>query len=614
MPVPLAFNDSVGETIPADTPHVFQPQSSPHSKHTLTLSQAVSVSLPTWAANVGYEEGQPWVVSKMKTGYPRFFVHKSIDRLATEILKKHGRSSEKAMLFPSRIIANRMLNFMHRLAPDTQGVARIVEFVPSAQKPQHSESQRVQPRLSAVLYPAEHWPIAKQFWQHSGDGVSSRRAEFCEKALHEGTMVDKASIYDKPRMTKGPRRYQRQMSVDSPHQSPTEDSPDGTDPFAFVEERFGRNLNVQFAVQAKLAIRRRIAGSLTSDADLHEALQHPEDVERTRSAHGFSVDDVFLYPSGMSAIFNTHRNLMSVRPQNKSISYGFPYVDTLKILEKFGPGALFYGNGEQEDLDDLEKRLESGERYLGMFCEFPSNPLLKCPNLQRIRALADKYDFAVVIDETIGNFLNVNVLQYADVVVSSLTKVFSGDSNVMGGSAILNPTSQYYDLLKQFMAQDYEDNLFEEDAVFLERNSRDFVSRIARINDNAEFICDILLQHPRIKQVNYPKHSHTRKYYDACRLPNGGYGGLLSATFYSMDDAIAFYDNLETQKGPSLGTNFTLRYRLSPIFRIEPSTDLTFAALLSPCWPTTTSWNGPPALVLKPTLSASASVLNRLTC
>jgi cystathionine gamma-synthase len=95
--------------------------------------------------------------------------------------------------------------------------------------------------------------------------------------------------------------------------------------------------------------------------------------------------------------------------------------------------------------------------------------------------------------------------------------------------------------------------------MFLERNSRDFVSRIARININAEAICDVLMQHPRIKQVNYPKHSPSRKYYDACRLPNGGYGGLLSATFYSMDDAIVFYDHLNTAKGPSLGTNFTLR-------------------------------------------------------
>jgi cystathionine gamma-synthase len=114
----------------------------------------------------------------------------------------------------------------------------------------------------------------------------------------------------------------------------------------------------------------------------------------------------------------------------------FPYIDTLKILEKFGPGCIFYGHGSAEDLDDLELRLANGEKILALFCEFPGNPLLKSPDVSRIRDLAHKYDFAVVIDETIGNFLNINVLPYADVVVSSLTKVFSGDSNVMGGRYI----------------------------------------------------------------------------------------------------------------------------------------------------------------------------------
>ena len=111
----------------------------------------------------------------------------------------------------------------------------------------------------------------------------------------------------------------------------------------------------------------------------------------------------------------------------------FPYIDTLKILEKFGPGCLFYGFGSSADLDDLERRLQQGERFAALFTEFPSNPLLKSPDLLRIRQLADKYDFGVIVDETIGNLLNVHVLPYADIVVSSLTKVFSGDSNVMGG-------------------------------------------------------------------------------------------------------------------------------------------------------------------------------------
>jgi cystathionine gamma-synthase len=113
--------------------------------------------------------------------------------------------------------------------------------------------------------------------------------------------------------------------------------------------------------------------------------------------------------------------------------FRFPYTDTLKILQKFGAGCHFYGMGEDENIDELEALLQSGERILSLFCELPSNPLLKSPNIKRLRQLADTYGFYIVVDETIGNFSNVGVLEWADMVVSSLTKVFSGDSNVMGG-------------------------------------------------------------------------------------------------------------------------------------------------------------------------------------
>ena len=71
---------------------------------------------------------------------------------------------------------------------------------------------------------------------------------------------------------------------------------------------------------------------------------------------------------------------------------------------------------------------------LSLFCEFPSNPLLRSPDLEKLKELSDKYGFYIVIDETVGGFVNVETLPFADIVVSSLTKIFSGDSNVMGGS------------------------------------------------------------------------------------------------------------------------------------------------------------------------------------
>lgn len=45
-------------------------------------AHAISVSLPTWEDNIGYEEGDKRVVDKMETGYPRFFIHRSIKKVS----------------------------------------------------------------------------------------------------------------------------------------------------------------------------------------------------------------------------------------------------------------------------------------------------------------------------------------------------------------------------------------------------------------------------------------------------------------------------------------------------------------------------------------------------
>jgi hypothetical protein len=63
----------VGNPIPEDSEHASTPILIViFSRVYLIMVQAVSVSLPTWKANVGYEGGEEWVVSKMKTGYPRY--------------------------------------------------------------------------------------------------------------------------------------------------------------------------------------------------------------------------------------------------------------------------------------------------------------------------------------------------------------------------------------------------------------------------------------------------------------------------------------------------------------------------------------------------------------
>jgi cystathionine gamma-synthase len=48
--------------------------------------------------------------------------------------------------------------------------------------------------------------------------------------------------------------------------------------------------------------------------------------------------------------------------------------------------------------------------------------------------LADRYNFPLIIDETVAGYVNCQLLPYCDLVVSSLTKLFSGLANVLGGA------------------------------------------------------------------------------------------------------------------------------------------------------------------------------------
>ncbi|KAI0157033.1 PLP-dependent transferase [Hypoxylon sp. FL1284] len=567
----------LGDSIPPNTAH------------------AVSVSLPTWKSNVGYEEGEKWVINSMTTGYPRFFIHMSIQAFGRDIVAKHGTAGQQAMLFPTRKTANRCLEFIRNKAPESALVdLGILHLVLDPAKKPSSSLQSVMPSVSAVLFNDEAWPFAKQYWQHSGDGVSSRRAEFCHGLFKEDMLVpeEKTSPSRPPqqKLGRGPKRYRRDASIDHTNGSngaghrqypvtadaPVEnDTTDTLESSRFLEERYGRNLDLSLVPNAKSAIRRRIAGVLTTDIELDSTTSLPTMDSNARGISNFKEDDIYLVPCGMNAIFTAHQTLLKAREPRKSIDFGFPYVDTLKILQKFGPGAIFYGRGSSADLDDLEARLKGGERFLGLFCEFPGNPLLTCPDLVRIRQLADAYDFAVVVDETVGTFVNVNVLPFADVVVSSLTKIFSGDCNVMGGSIILNPNSRYHGAMKRVMTDEFEDTYWAEDVVFMERNSRDFKSRIDRVNANAEAICNVLAAHPLVTNVYYPKYVESRPNYEVCKLPGGGYGGLLSCTLASQAHAMAFYDAIETAKGPSLGTNFTLT---SPYVLLAHYQELDWAA------------------------------------
>ncbi len=63
---------------------------------------ACSVALPTWDAVVGYEDGREKVTRRMRTGYPRFFRHPTIERLFAAAKSEIAGENEEVIVLPTR--------------------------------------------------------------------------------------------------------------------------------------------------------------------------------------------------------------------------------------------------------------------------------------------------------------------------------------------------------------------------------------------------------------------------------------------------------------------------------------------------------------------------------
>lgn len=590
----------VGESIPPNTKH------------------AVSVCLPTWKSTIGYEEGDPEVVNSMQTGYPRFFIHKSIKQLCDSLAAKFAKDEETCLVFPSYQTAKRCREYV-KVKSEGSPRIRILQLATPPPASEEEQAWRHECKIAVVFAPKICYSLLKQYWQHTGEIVSSRMAEYVLQELAE---VEKREI-----SRKNPAPITSSVPANADREGTEADIKDEED---FIEKRFGRNLDFSYADKAKLLIKRRIARKVV-DVEEDETTQMQDltiestvDQERVpltaddssvpaepihQESSGVAVAlveerintnaerDVFLFPSGMASIFTAHRLLLSLDakrvlrrqsatnersgsaytspaagsadvvgygpPYKKTVMFGFPYTDTLSILRKFNH-THFLGDGDEKSMEQLKEILHSGEQILAVFMEAPSNPLLKMGNLIELRELADAYGFYVVIDETAGGFVNIDVLPHADMVCSSLTKIFSGDSNVMAGSLVLNRKSPLYSFAQQFFHDgEFEDLLWCEDVIYLERNSRDFVTRTLTVNKNtAQLLEEVLIPQEKklFKKIFYPSLTspETKRNYDAILCPKGGYGGLFSLTFYNEKQARVFFDTLELCKGPSLGTNFTL--------------------------------------------------------
>ena len=589
------------------------------------------VELTTWDDAIKF--------SKHPSGFVKG--HPPVNRLCNVLCAKYGKESESCVCFPSYTVAKRCREYV-RLKSGAK--VRILQLATSKPRTETEKDWKIESRIAATFVNERYFPVVKDFLVLCGEAVSNRLAWY---VLRELFMIEKNI---------------KKSETGEDEGEEGEEEGEG----AFIEARFGRNLNAEFGPssgfvhvdQARRLVKRRLARIVLDTAHPEEDdndddegdtgfFSDPlsqwrldfigDENENTRnidSAHSvvpgepinsstselgdeggnrepsFGEDpgngvqpgtnsrtsetnpnvltldistDIYLHSSGTAALHTALRILLQYdqhrvdrsRSNNSSCSslnlvaqstplykknaiFGRANPNSIRMLEEFSTVHCL-PEGNKQAMHHLKHILQSGEQLLGVFVEVPSEPYWQCANIPELKRLSEMYGFFVVIDTDISDMVNIDVLEYADIMAISL-------GEYGGGTLVLNPRSRLYKFARDFMtagAENYEENLWAGDILLLERASRRVVKRSSRINSTAEYIVNEVLlpqEGNLFKKVYYPGISavyedengdDSNVNYEAIRCKSyGGCGGKISLTFTELDMARSFYDALNVGKHP----------------------------------------------------------------
>jgi cystathionine gamma-synthase len=204
------------------------------------------------------------------------------------IQEKYGSKEEQCRLFPTRRIAEHCLSFLQAGSVNS---ARVLSILICPKPDEHNGSrlsvlENEDGQLScnsesttvhALFHPADGASLAGQFWLFTGTGISSRRAEYYLSMLGEDIP---ASLWSKPNS--------ETLLTDGP--------------------------------LAKQILRQRIASALCREGPVRQEWLNSQTGVLT-----VSEDDVYLFPTGMAAVWNAHHLALGVRPAGKTACFGLVF-------------------------------------------------------------------------------------------------------------------------------------------------------------------------------------------------------------------------------------------------------------------------------------------------
>ncbi len=271
---------------------------------------------------------------------------------------------------------------------------------------------------------------------------------------------------------------------------------------------------------------------------------------------GVAVDDILIATSGMNAVEAGIAAVDTVqRPRGRSawIQLGWLYVDSTRLLEK-ARDAKHHFVSDVRDLASVERLLAAGD-IAGVFTEVPNNPQLETADIPALRALCDKYEAKLLLDPSSVGLATIDVLPFADIVVSSLTKYAGSEGDIMAGLIAVHPAradgTKMLASVRRRLAP-----LHALDLVVLATQVGCMAEVTNRLSATAAEIARRLASHPSVARVRTADQGPTAAAYRRLLRPGAGAGALI--TLELRGDMRRVYDRLAVAKGPSFGLRYTL--------------------------------------------------------
>jgi cystathionine gamma-synthase len=270
---------------------------------------------------------------------------------------------------------------------------------------------------------------------------------------------------------------------------------------------------------------------------LHKGYEYSRSGNPTRTAYETAFASLegarhgLAFSSGLAAEDNILRLLA---PGDRVLLGNDAYGGTYRLIAKVhAPAGLTWSAVDLLDIDRLRAEWPSDTKMVWL--ETPTNPLLRCFDIEAISAVAREHGALCVVDNTFATpYLQQPLRLGADIVVHSATKYLGGHSDVVGGIVAVNDDSLAERLRFTQNAAGAIPSPF--DCYMVLRGMKTLAVRMDRHCHNARAIVEMLTTHRAVERVMYPQladHPGHR----AATTQMSDFGGMVSFTLRGGEDA-----------------------------------------------------------------------------